>query len=66
MAKKKRKIFTHGGKRDGAGRKPMFDEYAKISVSMDASLVEKLDAYCRRHDLNRSQAVRKILEKTTN
>ena len=55
MAKK----ASHGGKREGAGRKPSSPEGPTIVVaaSVPESLVERLDAHAKTKGWNRSQAV---------
>ena len=57
MAKQTKK--SHGGRRAGAGRKPVNLEgkTVVIAVSVPSELIEKLDAICEQHAWNRSQAV---------
>ncbi len=59
MAKKQ-----HGGKRAGAGRKPMDPEErtATIAVTMPTGLIERLDAVAERQGWNRSEAVREAVQ----
>jgi hypothetical protein len=49
----------HGGKRAGAGRKPVHPEGRTIVVaaSVPSGLVEKLDALAEKRGWNRSEAV---------
>ena len=53
----------HGGKREGAGRKPISERESTIliAVAMPTGLVEKLDAVAEEEGLNRSQAVREAV-----
>ena len=66
MAKKNK---SHGGFREGAGRKPKNPEGATktIAASVPESLVERLDEYAQSKGWNRSQtitaAIRKLLGK---
>ena len=55
MAKKK----PHGGKRTGAGRKPVNPEGRTVAItaSVPEGLVERLDEYSADHGWNRSQTV---------
>ena len=59
MAKKQ-----HGGKRAGAGRKPMDpdERTTVIAVTMPMELLERLDAVAERQRWNRSQAVREAIQ----
>lgn len=56
MAKKKAK---HGGKREGAGRKPENPEGRTkiVTATVPESLVEELDEYAAGKDWNRSKAI---------
>ena len=55
MAKKPQ----HGGKREGAGRKPTHPEGATVNIgaTVPAGLVERLDAMAAKKGWNRSEAV---------
>jgi len=55
MAKKR----PHGGKRKGAGRKPVNPEGKTVVVaaSVPSELVEQLDGVAKRERWNRSQAI---------
>lgn len=58
MAKKKRAV--HGGKREGAGRKPATPKEGKtipVSVSVPELLVQQIDDYAQLQSLTRSQAI---------
>ena len=59
MAKEQR-----GGKRAGAGRKPINpdDPTTTIAVTMPTGLVERLDAVAERRGWNRSRAVREAVQ----
>ncbi len=59
MAKKKQ----HGGKRAGAGRKPINPEGATITVavSVPGGLMEQLDAIAEQNGWNRSEAVTRAI-----
>lgn len=58
---------THGGTREGAGRKPVNKEGATktIAASVPESLIERLDEYAESKGWNRSktitEAIRKLL-----
>ena len=60
---------THGGKRSGAGRKPIHPEGVTIlvTVSVPSGLVERLDALGEQEGWNRSEAfteaVRRLLRR---
>ena len=49
----------HGGKRAGAGRKPVHPEGRTVNLgaSVPEGLVEQLDEYAAEHGWNRSEAV---------
>lgn len=55
MAKKRK----HGGKRDGAGRRPVHPEGRTVNVgaTIPSELVERLDAFRAERGWNRSEAV---------
>lgn len=56
MAKTRKK--QHGGRREGAGRKPHPEgKTVIIAASVPGDLVEQLDEYATTHGWNRSQAV---------
>jgi hypothetical protein len=59
MAKKQ-----HGGKRPGAGRKPISttEDTVLIAVAMPTGLVERLDAVAEQRGWNRSEAVREAVQ----
>jgi len=59
MAKKQ-----HGGKRTGAGRKPMDpdERTTTVAVTMPTGLVERLDAVAEQQGWNRSEAVREAVQ----
>ena len=61
MDKKKQ---THGGKRQGAGRKKNEGDTAgvKFPVYMHKGLVEKLDAHAKNEGLSRSRAITRIVQ----
>jgi hypothetical protein len=59
MAKKQ-----HGGKRPGAGRKPLDpDGSTLIGASLPTDLVEKLDAYAAKHESTRAQVIREAVRR---
>ena len=60
MAKKE----LRGGKRAGAGRKPINpdDPTTTIAVTMPTGLVERLDAVAEQQGWNRSEAVREAVQ----
>lgn len=53
MAKKK----SHGGKREGAGRKPGKADSVTVSASIPKRLAVKLDRVAKAKDLTRSGAI---------
>lgn len=56
---------SHGGSRDGAGRKPANAEGATkiIAASVPESLVERLDRYAEKKGWNRSKAITDAIRK---
>ena len=54
----------HGGKRSGAGRKPINpdDATTTISMTMPTGLVERLDAIAQQRGWNRSEAIREAIQ----
>ena len=61
MAKKSQ----HGGKRKGAGRKPVNPEGRTVTVaaSVPERLAEKLDDFAADHGWNRSKAITEAIRK---
>lgn len=57
MAKVKPKKSAHGGQREGAGRKRVYQETAKISITLDAELLRKFDDAADAAEMNRSAAI---------
>jgi hypothetical protein len=57
--------LEHGGKRIGAGRKPIDPESRSVTVSLGVpeSLLERLDAIAAKHDWNRAEAVREAIRR---
>ena len=51
------KKSTHGGKRSGAGRRPIDGETVLVAARIPTKLREKLDRYAKAKDLSRSQAI---------
>lgn len=53
----------HGGKRSGAGRKPMDpdSDSVTIALTLPESLLERLDALAAKHGWSRAQAVREAI-----
>jgi Ribbon-helix-helix protein, copG family len=53
----------HGGKRAGAGRKPIDpkSQSVTIALSLPESLLERLDAVAAKHNWNRAEAVREAI-----
>lgn len=49
----------HGGRREGAGRKPIYPEGPTINVgaTVPESLVKRLDALAEKRGWNRSEAI---------
>ena len=54
----------HGGKRIGAGRKPVDPEIRSVTlaVSVPGALLERLDALAAKRGWNRSEAVREAIQ----
>jgi len=52
-----------GGKRDGAGRPQKFAEYARITISLDAADLERLDKYCERRGEKRSEVIQRLIRR---
>ena len=62
MAKKQ-----HGGKRTGAGRKPVApDGSTLVGASLPTDLVVKLDAYAAKHEVTRAQVIREAVGRFLN
>ena len=61
MAKKKKK--QHGGKRRGAGRKPLNPEGTTVHVtaSVPARLVAQLEAFAQQNKWSRSEAITRAI-----
>jgi hypothetical protein len=51
-----------GGKRAGAGRKPVLDHPRAILTRFEAAQLTALDAYAAEHKLDRSAALRRIVD----
>ena len=62
MAKKKK---SHGGSREGAGRRPKNPEGATktVAASVPESLIERLDEYAESKGWNRSKAITEAIRK---
>ena len=55
-------MMRHGGKREGAGRKPQADKVERVTFYVGASQVVWLEEYTARHGYtNLSASVRAIL-----
>ncbi len=61
MTRKKIKaLIIMGGRREGAGAKPLGDRpKTKINITIDADLLEKIDSLCERGE--RSRFIEKLL-----
>jgi hypothetical protein len=59
MAKKQ----LRGGKRDGAGRKPLDpnSDTVRVATDLPSDLVKRLDAYAEKHEWTRAQAIREAV-----
>jgi hypothetical protein len=55
--------MPHGGYRKGAGRLPELDDPQKVLVTLEGRHLKFLEYYQREHELNRSAALRKILDR---
>ena len=51
------KKSAHGGKRSGAGRKPIDGETVMIAARISTELRDKLDRFAKSKGLSRSQAI---------
>jgi hypothetical protein len=53
----------HGGKRVGAGRKPIDPDSHSVTIALSVpeSLLERLDALAAKHGWNRAEAVREAI-----
>ncbi len=51
------KKSTHGGKRSGAGRRPIDGETVLVAARIPTKLRDKLDRIAKAKDLSRSQAI---------
>jgi hypothetical protein len=53
----------HGGKRSGAGRKPIDPDSDSVTIALGLprSLLERLDALAAKHGWNRAEAVREAI-----
>lgn len=53
---------NHGGRREGAGRPPTGQpRKVVVSATLDADLVESLDAWAKQRSISRSAALQDIL-----
>lgn len=57
------KKSTHGGKRPGAGRKPIGGEKVMVAARLPKKLVEKLDRFAKANGLTRSHALAEAIHK---
>lgn len=57
LTRKKRQ----GGRREGAGRPPKYKELAKLSITLDAALLERLDTRREQLQLTRSAATQEAI-----
>lgn len=57
--------MSRGGKREGAGRKPVSPDEKNVTValSLPPAVVESLDAYAQSKGLSRSKAAASLIEK---
>lgn len=62
MAKKK---VQHGGKREGAGRKPTLEDPQKLLIRFEPKHVAAVDRFARKRKLGtRNEALRTLVEET--
>lgn len=65
MARKRK--AEHGGRREGAGRKPTLDKPSPTIIRLEARQLEAIDRYGRDRKIpNRSAALRAIVDEVTN
>jgi hypothetical protein len=62
MANPKKKS-THGGKRAGAGRKPIAGDTTLVAVRVPVKLLRKLDRYAKAKKVSRSQAIIEAIDR---
>lgn len=58
MAKKK----GRGGRREGAGRKPVLKDADRVAFAIPGRLLAKLDKRAAKEGINRSEAARAAIE----
>jgi hypothetical protein len=59
MPKKKQ----HGGRRPGAGRPRIYEDLAEpTTILLEREQLARLNAWCEKNGVNRSEAVRKAVE----
>ena len=51
------KKTSHGGRRNGAGRKPKYENAVMVAAAIPAKLREKLDHFAEANELSRSEAI---------
>lgn len=52
-----------GGKRVGAGRKPILKDAASVTLYLDQRMLDELDARAKREGVSRSDFIRSALER---
>ena len=57
MTRSPKKKNTHGGKREGAGRKPKHEDSTMIAARMPAAICAKLDRFAESNGLTRTEAL---------
>jgi len=63
---KKQKKKTHGGRREGAGRKPTLESPSSVMIRLEQRQIQAIDLYGRERKLGtRSAALRSIVEEAT-
>ena len=54
---------THGGHREGSGRKQLLKTPRIVSIALDQSDLDRLDRWRQQRELSRSEAVRRLIRR---
>jgi metal-responsive CopG/Arc/MetJ family transcriptional regulator len=54
---------TRGGAREGAGRKPKYNDRVKLQIVLDRDLLNAIDRYLEDKNINRSEFFQKLATK---
>jgi hypothetical protein len=55
-------IGTIGGKRPGAGRKPILDAKKSVNIMLKPSLVQRIDESAKKYRQSRSTTIERLVE----